>query len=52
MNILFIHQNFPGQYKHIAAALIARGDQVTVLCIENNPVPTGVNVVRYAPQAR
>ena len=50
MNILFIHQNFPGQYKHITAALIARGDQVTVLCIESNPAPTGVNVVRYAPK--
>ena len=50
MNILFIHQNFPGQYKDIAAALIARGDKVTAMCIENNPAPAGVNVVRYTPK--
>lgn len=50
MNILFIHQNFPGQYKHIAAALVARGDEVTALCIENNPAPAGVKVFRYTPK--
>ena len=26
MNILFIHQNFPGQFKNLAPALAARGD--------------------------
>lgn len=50
MHILLIHQNFPGQYKHIAAALVARGDEVTALCIENNPAPEGVRVARYAPK--
>lgn len=50
MNILLIHQNFPGQYKHIAAALVARGDTVTALCIENNPAPPGVRVLRYTPK--
>lgn len=50
MKVLLIHQNFPGQYKHIAAALVARGDEVTALCIKNNPVPAGVRVVRYLPQ--
>jgi len=50
MQILFIHQNFPGQYKHVAAALVARGDEVTALCIENNPAPTGVRVLRYSPK--
>ena len=44
------HQNFPGQYKHIAAALVARGDEVTALCIETNPVPAGVRVIRYGPK--
>jgi len=50
MQILLIHQNFPGQYKHIAAALVARGDEVTALCIENNPAPAGVKVYRYSPK--
>ncbi|KFB70815.1 MAG: D-inositol 3-phosphate glycosyltransferase [Candidatus Accumulibacter phosphatis] len=50
MKILLIHQNFPGQYKHIAAALVARGDEVTALCIETNPVPAGVRVIRYGPK--
>ena len=50
MNILFIHQNFPAQYKHIAAALVSHGHEVTALCIENNPAPAGVKVFRYAPK--
>jgi hypothetical protein len=28
MEVLFIHQNFPGQYLHLAAALRQRGDRV------------------------
>lgn len=28
MKFLFIHQNFPGQYRHLAPALAARGHQV------------------------
>ena len=31
MNILLIHQNFPGQYRHLAAALVARGDRVMAI---------------------
>lgn len=50
MNVLFIHQNFPAQYRHLAQSLIERGDQVTALCIENRPVPQGVRVIRYKPQ--
>ncbi|WP_372887837.1 glycosyltransferase [Shimia sp.] len=33
MNILFIHQNFPGQFKHLAPALVGRGHQVTALTL-------------------
>ena len=50
MKILLIHQNFPGQYAHIAAALVARGDDVSALCIEDNPAPAGVRVFRYTPR--
>lgn len=31
MNILFIHQNFPGQFCHIAPEMIKRGHQVSAL---------------------
>ncbi|MFO1329536.1 MAG: glycosyltransferase [Rubrivivax sp.] len=31
MNVLFVHQNFPGQFKHLAPALAARGHQVLAL---------------------
>lgn len=34
MKILFIHQNFPGQFKHLAPALAARGDEVRALYID------------------
>ncbi|QPM91599.1 glycosyltransferase [Pseudooceanicola algae] len=33
MNILFIHQNFPGQFRHLAVALAARGDRVVALTL-------------------
>ena len=33
MKILFIHQNFPGQFKFIAPALASRGHEVKALCI-------------------
>jgi glycosyltransferase involved in cell wall biosynthesis len=34
MNILFIHQNFPGQFKHLAPALVARGHRVVALTMQ------------------
>ncbi|MGD0961131.1 MAG: glycosyltransferase [Methylomonas sp.] len=36
MKILFIHQNFPGQFKHLAPALAARGHQVSALTMRPN----------------
>jgi hypothetical protein len=29
--ILIVHQNFPGQFPHIADALLARGDKVVAI---------------------
>jgi glycosyltransferase involved in cell wall biosynthesis len=39
MNILFLHQNFPGQFKHLAPALAKQGHMVVAL---------GVNLVPFA----
>jgi glycosyltransferase involved in cell wall biosynthesis len=52
MRILFIHQNFPGQFRHSATAIAAdKTNQVVALCINppNYPTPS-VNIVRYKPQ--
>ncbi len=45
--ILLVHQNFPGQYKHLAPALAARGDQVVALTINPAPAMAGVQTFRY-----
>ena len=48
MNILFVHQNFPGQYQHLAPALVDQGHQVMAIC-QGNPsraVP-GVDIHGY-----
>jgi len=34
MRILFVHQNFPGQYKHLAKILADQGHHVLALCDE------------------
>ncbi len=48
MRYLFIHQNFPGQFKHVSAALAAKGHEVVALGVNkpNAPVP-GVRHVLY-----
>lgn len=43
---LFIHQNFPGQFVHLAAQLSAEGHDVVALAIEGYPIE-GVRFVRY-----
>ncbi|MGH8601549.1 MAG: glycosyltransferase family 4 protein [Gammaproteobacteria bacterium] len=50
MNVLFIHQNFPGQFRHIAAHLAQRPD-VQLLAIGRDTAPglPGVRLLRYKP---
>jgi glycosyltransferase involved in cell wall biosynthesis len=36
MNILFVHQNFPGQFKHLAPALVARGHKVLAMAMRRD----------------
>ncbi|MBC9245658.1 glycosyltransferase [Paracoccus sp. 11-3] len=47
MKILFIHQNFPGQFPHLSKALVERGHQVLALTDERNQRPSPVETVRY-----
>lgn len=47
MNILFVHQNFPGQFVHLAPALAARGHDCRALTDMRNARPAPVPVLRY-----
>lgn len=49
MKILLIHQNFPGQYKHLAPALVAQGHEVVALTCKVKQATTwqGVKVIPY-----
>lgn len=47
---LFIHQNFPGQFVHVAEALAQLGHEVVALRIKGRDMP-GVKSVVYTPAA-
>lgn len=50
MHVLFVHQNFPGQYRHLAQRLAAEpGHRVVALCAHQRPLPPGIEAVRYSP---
>lgn len=48
MKLLFVHQNFPGQFKHLAPALVKAGHQVKALGIGGAGLPE-VEMIRYHP---
>ncbi|MEY3664722.1 MAG: hypothetical protein RLZZ153_904 [Pseudomonadota bacterium] len=51
MNILFVHQNFPGQYRHLAPALAAhKGNRVLALRVGEDQSWLGVRVLGYQPK--
>ncbi len=52
MQILFIHQNFPGQFKFLAPALAQQGHRVVAMTMQKTEAPTwqGVQIVRYGAQ--
>ena len=53
MNILFIHQNFPGQFRHIAQSLVQEGKhQVLCLCEEHAPGLSGIEKTIYKPSRK
>lgn len=49
MRILFIHQNFPGQFKHLAPALVQQGHEVVGISNREGSPPTwnGVRILTY-----
>ena len=49
MHVLLIHQNFPGQYKHLGPALVARGDTVVALTpkVEKQTHWQGIKIIPY-----
>lgn len=51
MDILFVHQNFPGQFRHLAPALAARGHRVVALTDAANAQTTAVTTFRYRHDA-
>jgi len=52
MKILFIHQNFPGQFKFLAPALVKLGHKVTGMTMQKNEFSSwqGVQLVHYSAQ--
>lgn len=49
MKVLFIHQNFPGQFEFLAPALVQRGHRVVALTMQHKAFRTwqGVTLVSY-----
>jgi glycosyltransferase involved in cell wall biosynthesis len=49
MKVLFIHQNFPGQFIHLSAELAKdQNNRVVALGMNDRPVPKDVELRRYA----
>jgi glycosyltransferase involved in cell wall biosynthesis len=48
LKVLFVHQNFPGQFKHLAPALAAMGHEVKAMAIDG-PGLAGIGLHRYKP---
>jgi glycosyltransferase involved in cell wall biosynthesis len=53
MNYLFIHQNFPGQYRHVVRHLAGQpGNQIYFITQPNNNTMTGVQKITYPKDQR
>ena len=52
MKILFIHQNFPGQFKFLAPALVQQGHEVLAMTMQKTEAKSwqGVSLVHYTAQ--
>lgn len=52
MKILFVHQNFPGQFLHLAPELAKRGHECLALTDSLNNRPSAIPVLRYKHDAQ
>lgn len=50
MNVLLVHQNFPGQFKHLAPELVRRGDRVVALTMNQPAAMAGVEIHSAPPE--
>lgn len=48
MRILLVHQNFPGQFRHVAPGLVQRGHEVAVITDGKNKAEIPYLTARYA----
>jgi glycosyltransferase involved in cell wall biosynthesis len=51
MKVLFLHQNFPGQFLHLAPEMARRGHDVTAMTDATNNRQSTVKTIRYKHQA-
>ena len=50
MNYLFVHQNFPGQFKYLAPSLAAdKANRVVALSMNSHPGSDNLEVIHYKP---
>ncbi len=52
MKILFVHQNFPGQFLHLAPELARRGHECLALTDQANTRANAIAVVRYKHESQ
>ena len=51
MKVLLIHQNFPGQFRHLVPHLLSQGHELRALCSHQRPLDLSFPLQRYqAPQ--
>ena len=51
VKILFVHQNFPGQFLHLAPEMTRRGHECLALTAEQNHRASSITTVRYRHRA-
>jgi len=47
MNWLFVHQNFPAQYRHVVCHLAGAGDRVIGIGQQHSAEVPGVALIKY-----
>src|SRR5688572_26335498 len=52
MKLLVVHQNFPGQFRHVVLAAMARRDEVVAIGRDTAPGVVGVEIYRYRATSR